>query len=136
MQETRNNCFGSKKCSTTFRQVKTGKNDFRNVTATQTLLLHFGVHFGSRASYGVILQVIFNRPSMFIEFLNSLSFLNTFDSRKQLLIETIYYSRYFIIVNTKNIFSKVNFKIFTAVLLFKLYSELCVTITQKLSCRF
>ena len=30
MQETRNNCFGSKKCSTTLRQAKTGKHECRN----------------------------------------------------------------------------------------------------------
>ena len=34
MQETRNNCFRSKKCSTTLRQAKTGKQECRNVTAT------------------------------------------------------------------------------------------------------
>ena len=40
MQETRNNCFKSKKRSTTLHQAKTGKHECRNVTAT--LLLHFG----------------------------------------------------------------------------------------------
>ena len=35
MQETRNNCFGPKKCSTTLRQTKTGKHECRNVTATK-----------------------------------------------------------------------------------------------------
>ena len=34
MQETRNNCFWSKKCSTTLRQAKTSKHERRNVTAT------------------------------------------------------------------------------------------------------
>ena len=34
MQETRNNCFGSKKRSTTLLQGKTGKHECRNVTAT------------------------------------------------------------------------------------------------------
>ena len=34
MQETRNNCFGSKICSTTLRQAKTDKYDYRNITAT------------------------------------------------------------------------------------------------------
>ena len=34
MQETHNNCFGSKKCSTTLRQAKTGKRECRNITAT------------------------------------------------------------------------------------------------------
>ena len=34
MQETRNNCFGTKKCSTTLHQAKTGKHEYRNVTAT------------------------------------------------------------------------------------------------------
>ena len=43
MQETRNNNFGSKKCSTTLRQAKTGKHECRNVTATSLL------HFGTRA---------------------------------------------------------------------------------------
>ena len=33
MQETRNNCFGSKKRSTTLLQAKTGKHECRNVTA-------------------------------------------------------------------------------------------------------
>ena len=33
MQETRNNCFGSEKRSTTLRQAKTGKHENRNVTA-------------------------------------------------------------------------------------------------------
>ena len=32
MQETRHNCFGSKKCSTTLPQAKTGKHGCRNVT--------------------------------------------------------------------------------------------------------
>ena len=34
MHETRNNCFGSKECSTTLRQAKKGKHESRNVTAT------------------------------------------------------------------------------------------------------
>ena len=34
MQETRNNCFGSKKRSTTLLQAKTVKHECRNVTAT------------------------------------------------------------------------------------------------------
>ena len=34
MQETRNNCFGSKKRRTTLLQLKTGKHECRNVTAT------------------------------------------------------------------------------------------------------
>ena len=38
MQSTRNNCFGSKKRSTTLRQAKTGKHEGQNVK----LLLHFG----------------------------------------------------------------------------------------------
>ena len=34
MQETGNNCFGSKIRSTALRQAKTGKHECRNVTAT------------------------------------------------------------------------------------------------------
>ena len=34
MQETHNNCFGSKKRSTALLQAKTGKHEYRNVTAT------------------------------------------------------------------------------------------------------
>ena len=34
MQENCNNCFGSKKCSMTLRQAKTGKMSGQNVTAT------------------------------------------------------------------------------------------------------
>ena len=33
MQETRNNCFGSKKCSTTPRQAITGNQEHRNIIA-------------------------------------------------------------------------------------------------------
>ena len=44
MQETRSNCFGSKKRSTTLLQAKTGKHECRNVTAIMLLL-----HFGTRA---------------------------------------------------------------------------------------
>ena len=33
MQETCNNCFGSKKLSTTLLQAKTGKHECQNVTA-------------------------------------------------------------------------------------------------------
>ena len=33
MQETRNNSFGSKKCSMTLLQAKTGKHECQNVTA-------------------------------------------------------------------------------------------------------
>ena len=40
MQETRNYCFGSKKCSTTLRQTKTGKHECQDITTT--LLLYFG----------------------------------------------------------------------------------------------
>ena len=40
MQETRNNCFGSKKRRTTLLQSKTSKHECRNVTAT--LVLHSG----------------------------------------------------------------------------------------------
>ena len=46
MQEIRNNCFGSKICSTTLRQAKTGKHEYRNITATYL------------ASYGIIQNVI------------------------------------------------------------------------------
>ena len=42
MQETRNNCFGSKKRSTTLRHAKKGKHECRNVLA----------------SYGVIFQSV------------------------------------------------------------------------------
>ena len=38
-QETRNNCFGLKKRSTTLLQAKTGKHECRNITGT--LLLYF-----------------------------------------------------------------------------------------------
>ena len=41
MQEIRNDCFGSKKRSTTLLQAKTGKHESRNVTAT--------LHFRTRA---------------------------------------------------------------------------------------
>ena len=34
MQETRNNCFGSKICGTTLRQAKTGNHECRNITAS------------------------------------------------------------------------------------------------------
>ena len=34
MRETCNNCFGSKKCSTTLLQAKTGKHECRKITAT------------------------------------------------------------------------------------------------------
>ena len=37
MQETRNNCFGSKKRSTILLQAETGKHECRNVTATVLL---------------------------------------------------------------------------------------------------
>ena len=45
MQETRNNCFRSKICSTTLRQAKTGKHECRKYATmkqhvTATLLLH------------------------------------------------------------------------------------------------
>ena len=33
MQETCNNCFGLKICSTTLRQAKTGRHECRNITA-------------------------------------------------------------------------------------------------------
>ena len=76
MPETRNNCFGSKKRSTTLLQAKTVKHECRNVTAT--LQLHFGTraylfspHEGScyifstrnnccefLASYGVFIQSV------------------------------------------------------------------------------
>ena len=39
MQETRNNCFGSKKRSTTLLQAKTGKHEY--VTATSVANLDF-----------------------------------------------------------------------------------------------
>ena len=48
MQETRNNCFGSKKRSTTLLQAKIGKHECRNVTATCEFL----------ATDGVILQSV------------------------------------------------------------------------------
>ena len=38
MQETRNNCFGSKKRSTTLLQAKTVKHEYRNVTAAYMFL--------------------------------------------------------------------------------------------------
>ena len=39
MQETRNNCFGLKKRSTTLRQAKTGKHECRNITATYAAVI-------------------------------------------------------------------------------------------------
>ena len=50
MQETRNNCFRSKICSKTLRQVNTGKHEFRNVIATQNNCCEI------LASSGVILK--------------------------------------------------------------------------------
>ena len=47
VQETCNNCFGSKIRSTTLRQAKTGKHESRNVTAMCCEFL---------ASYGVAFQ--------------------------------------------------------------------------------
>ena len=44
MQETRNNCFGLKICSTALRQAKTDKHEFRNITATY-------LYFGTSAAY-------------------------------------------------------------------------------------
>ena len=38
MQETHNNCFGSKKRNTTLRQEKTGKHESRNIFQQRTLL--------------------------------------------------------------------------------------------------
>ena len=65
MQETRNNCFGSKKSSTTLRQAKTGKHECRNVTATcqgratffrpETIIESF--------QSAIIFKVIFNHTS-------------------------------------------------------------------------
>ena len=53
MQETRNNCFGSKKCSTTLRQAETNKHACRNVKAVtfwlSCLLVFARLHFGTRA---------------------------------------------------------------------------------------
>ena len=51
MQETRNNCFETKKCSTTHRQAKTGKHECQNVAGLCEFL----------ASYGVIFKMIFNQ---------------------------------------------------------------------------
>ena len=34
MEETRNDCFGSKKRNTTLRQAKIGKHEGRNITST------------------------------------------------------------------------------------------------------
>ena len=42
MQETRNNCFGSEKCSSTLSQAKTGKLLLTCLPLAATLLLHFG----------------------------------------------------------------------------------------------
>ena len=54
MQETRNNCFGSKKRSTTLLQAKTGKHECRNVTATY---MHCMV---------LLPKVLFNHDSAFV----------------------------------------------------------------------
>ena len=43
MQETRNNCFGSKKRSTTLLQVKTVKHEFRNATATYVAVAYIRI---------------------------------------------------------------------------------------------
>ena len=39
MQKTHNNCFGSKIHSVTFDQVKTGKHEYQNITATTNNIL-------------------------------------------------------------------------------------------------
>ena len=42
MQETCNNCFGSKKCNTTLHQAKTGKHECRNITEmSKTIVASF-----------------------------------------------------------------------------------------------
>ena len=46
MQETRNNCFQSKKRSTTLLQAKTGKHKCRNITATALVLTCFSLKKG------------------------------------------------------------------------------------------
>ena len=55
MQETRNNCLGSKMGSTTLRQAKTSKHEFRKVTATYNfsalLLIRFRLTKGCAAFF-------------------------------------------------------------------------------------
>ena len=53
MQETRNNCFGSKKCSTILLQVKTGKHKSRNVHCcyVSTLVLTYFPLTKGRATF-------------------------------------------------------------------------------------
>ena len=75
MQETHNNCFGSKKRRTILRLAKTGKHECRNVTATLTAIITRAYLFSPDqglcyvfstrnnccelfASYGVIFQSV------------------------------------------------------------------------------
>ena len=53
MQETGNNCFGSKKRSATLRQAKTGKHECRKVTVT-----YYNNCCEFLASYGVTFQSV------------------------------------------------------------------------------
>ena len=56
MQETRNNCFGLKICSTILRQVKTGKHECRNVAATLLFFWTRNNCWEFLASYDVTFQ--------------------------------------------------------------------------------
>ena len=60
MQEIRSNCFGSKKRSATLLQVKTGKHECRNVTATYTFryIRYFQRILSFTQLYGVITESV------------------------------------------------------------------------------
>ena len=59
MQETRNNCFGSKKRSTTLRQAETGKHECQSITATyRSEIFIRNSYCDFLASYGVIIQSV------------------------------------------------------------------------------
>ena len=58
MQEIRNNYFGSKMCSTTLRQAKTGKHECRNITATYLL------YFKTRNITGTVIYPKYNNVAV------------------------------------------------------------------------
>ena len=82
MEKTRNNCFGSKKRGMTLRQMKTGKLECRNVTATCCCYISTLVLTCFRLTKG---RAMFFRPETIV-----VSFLHLYGVTFQSVIKLLY----------------------------------------------
>ena len=66
MQETCNNCFGSKKHKMTLHLTKTGRHECRNITAMSYMVLFWYLWCTKWHTYGVIFQNVIQSSEYYV----------------------------------------------------------------------